>query len=189
MAVILGYNIPYMGYIGSGVGLVIGAIILWSVLRSRGESRIDIANEEIERDEELIKLHRREKKIEKTERTDAEELLRLFNQFYYHARALGLHQEQQEGRATLIKSRLGSIIAERMDMKSEFAEFNNLSGEILYYITHFNSGDKIINFYKSPIETALAKLGVDIRAEYAAIEQTRRVLDEEEEDTHREEAA
>ena len=89
----------------------------------------------------------------------------------------------------MIKSRLGSIIAERMDMKSEFAEFNNLSGEILYYITHFNSGDNIINFYKSSIETALAKLGVDIRAEYAAIEQSRRVLDEEEADTHREEAA
>ena len=65
MAQLFGFDIPYMAYIGSGVGLVIGAIILWSVLRSRGESRIDIANEEISRDEELLQLHRREKKIEK----------------------------------------------------------------------------------------------------------------------------
>ena len=189
MALILGYNIPYMGYIGSGVGLLIGAIILWSVLRSRGESRIDIANEEIDKDEELLQLHRREKKIEKTERTDAEELLYLFNKIYTRALLIRVHIEEETSRKNWIISTLESIRDERMSMNSEFAQFKLLSTNIVYYMNRLGNGDDIINYYRTAIEKALAKLGVDIQAEYAAIEQSRRVLDDEEAVTNREEAA
>ena len=189
MAQLFGFDIPYMAYIGSGVGLVIGAIILWSVLRSRGESRIDIANEEISRDEELLQLHRREKKIEKTEHTDAEELLDLFNKIYTRALLIGVHIEEETSRKNWIISTLQSIRNERMSMKSEFAQFKPLSTNIVYYMNRLGNGDEIINYYRTSIEKSLAKLGVDIRAEYATIEKSRRVLDEEEADTHREEAA
>ena len=189
MALVLGYDIPYLGYISSGIGSIITVIIIWNLLRNRGEDRIDIANKEIEEDKELLELHRNQRRIEKTERSDAEELLDLFNNVYSRARAIGYHPEQEDYRTNWIRSTLYSIVREKMSIKGEVAQFKTLSSTMLYYLTRLGEGDNIINFYRTNIEKYLHKLGVDIEEEYRTIEQSKGVLKDEELNRQREEAA